>query len=107
MQPEPQSEYSVIMMDKELTHNVNTYSGCRFTWHGSHGSVDVSELGRGFLQRVWRDSCDEGFVVHSRRTGRLMPFVLYNTNVDEDGCTEVSWEFISEVENVTITVYND
>jgi len=76
-------------------------------------TVEASTLedgGRGFYGRLWDDSIDEGFVIHSERLKKDFIFVLHK--VEEKEGEVVAWRFKSfppSVNNAQMTavVFND
>jgi hypothetical protein len=73
---------------------IPTHDGALFTWTGKTGVTEASTLGPAYAGRVWRDACDMGFNVKSRRTGRNVTF-YYAHSVGEN------------VEDVEAFVYRD
>lgn len=55
--------------------NIPVHEGSKFTWTGSTGAVEASDLPNMYEARVWPDACDVGFLIRSHRTGELRLFV--------------------------------
>lgn len=58
---------------------IPTYQADAINWTGNKGAVEASTLGQGQLiigSRVWADSMDIGFHLHSSRTDRSVLFTL-------------------------------
>lgn len=79
--------YSPIM-NRKPTLSVPTYSASAFSWRGKRGVCAASDLnvpvGAAPGRRVWPDSCDEGFLIHSPDTGVSKLFILAE-DVDDFG----------------------
>lgn len=84
----------------------------RFDWSWDRGSLtsEASLLGRGqFWGRLYNDACDEGFEIHSPRTGNTVKFYLHETHRDPDGDV-THWIFkpVNAIGTVSeVIVFND
>ncbi len=78
-----------------------------FTWTDSVGVSEASDLPEHLLSRVYRDSCDRGFLCLSMRTGNVMLFV--EKGVIRDSQDEfVGWRMTdAEGLGLTIDILND
>ena len=89
--------------------SVPTYAAGQFTWVGTSGHADASDLGisPGVVpgRQVWSDAADVGFLVKGR-TAELL-FTLAEEKREGE---VVAWEFRSATEGAAsyrITVTND
>lgn len=91
----------------KLRDDVPRFAGTKFSWRGTEGSAEASELGPGFSRPLWKDSVysDAGFIVNSHRTGKSMVFILEEI-VSEDNEPVVA-VFKSQTGGFTVRVWND
>ena len=84
------------------------HNASKFSWDadrkGAAEASDFGPLGTAWYGQVWSDACDEGFMLHSDRTGADKLFTLVDTERREGDV--VKWLFASE-DGFTATVFND
>lgn len=86
---------------------VPEYDGKLFTWIGTEGSIEASDLPKCFDCRLWPDSCDVGFKVKSHRTGKVALFIQsHNVTNDDNELLFTIYEMHGRPE-VVIRVFND
>ena len=90
---------------KEMT------SSYRLSSRGFSGIAFQSTLDRGltanWYDRPWSGRPDEGFLVRSHRTGRIMLFVHFGTKMVPPECTDVAMTTWVGDRNIFIDVFND
>lgn len=96
-------------MRNQQTLMIPTYQADTINWTGNKGAVEASTLSQGELtigSRVWADSADIGFHLHSPRTDKLLLFTL----VDEEKLQGevIGWSFKSYPNpKFEVFVFND
>lgn len=70
---------------RTFTLSVPSFDAGKFCWNGKHGTVDMSELGKGpYVARCYQDSYDLGLTLVSPKTGKVKEFYV-NKEVLQDG----------------------
>lgn len=93
-------------MARKPDFSIPTHDGGLFFWEGNDGTVDASQLTHGAVGsrplhgRIWNDSVDVGFYVHSPRTNQDVLFVLNEEQTREGEV--VGWRYISYDLPVTV-----
>lgn len=87
-----------------------------FTWRGSNGYAEASDLPTLRLHQVWQDSCDTGFTIACRKTAKLTTFVQFGETRDSEGELQAT-VFVSinnktgctdkPASRLSITIFND
>ena len=85
----------------------------RFDWDKVQGilTAELSCLshGRFLFGRLYNDACDEGFEIHSPKTGKVLKFYLHETHKDSDG--DVTYWLFKPVTSLgtvsEVIVFND
>jgi len=85
--------------------SIPVHNALAFTWAGTVGVADVSDLPEHFYSRVYKDACDIGFYVRSERTGRFLLFTETARMEASEG-ELAGWVFTSD-DGFTIKVFND
>jgi hypothetical protein len=93
------------------------YGSGRFDWDKQNATfyAEASDLGVGFLSRLFNDSHDYGFAMQSAKTDDIVIFILEQQNTDDERET-ISWTFVPIDEctydnqlllGVRVKVFND
>lgn len=87
------------------------HCGSIFSWSKTYGHTNVSDIRGKIDAQIWFNSCDEGFIVKSHRTGINVLFVLEDVNHDGDNDI-ISWVYTPAFsgdapEGIKIIIYND
>ena len=96
-----------------LVQNVPKHSARKFSWEGTKGVAEASDfgpLGTQIWSQVWDDSCDEGFLAVSPKTGREVLFCM-KAEIRGEEDELLGWDFESydrkRVDTFSITIFND
>lgn len=88
---------------------IPTYQADTISWTGNKGAVEASTLTRGQLvvgSRIWSDSMDVGFHLHSPRTDKSLLFTLVDEEKQQDEV--IGWSFKSYPDpKFEVFVFND
>lgn len=100
--------------------NIPCIRSSLFTWTGTNGVTEHSDIRIPLFNRIYDDACDAGFAVRSDKTGKIMIFGHHDT--DFLGDEEYGWLFtcigelspngrqikrLSEGHEFTLLVIND
>lgn len=69
---------------------------------------DLKAVGVSPFRQLWNDSCDQGLVIMSSKTGNRQPAYLHNIQTDNDGDV-VCWElrFLSDaLKGWSVRIFN-
>lgn len=92
---------------KKPDNTVPVHDGSKFTWHGNVGYTEVSDLGRGYTGRVWKDAMDVGFIIRSHKTGVEKLFVYACAFSKSQDISDVdSFRYDAE-DGTKVIVFND
>lgn len=87
-----------------------------FSWRGSNGYAEASDLPTLRLHQVWQDSCDEGFTIECHKTHKRSTFVKFGETRNSEHELQAT-VFVSLNNNsgrmdkpatrLSITIFND